>query len=205
MGKAVIKQKGNTLIVGLVLLLIFSTLGVASMSNVSFNQKMSHKFRDSDMTFHIAEAVLSEAEAYAETLSLSITGDNFDPRNCSGDTCFTSACNQGLCFNGSFSVGNFCSVNNPESPLASDRDLWRQANAYRESQISFPNVTQKPRYIIEFLCFVQASTDAQNPPAPNPNYPAAEWAHFFRITSYAIGSDNSSKAILQSTYKVIRE
>jgi len=196
------QERGNTLLVSLILLLIFSLIGLSSVNNVAFNQAMASKHKDTDLAFHVAEAVLSEGEAYVESLSPSLNGDNFDG-SCSGSNCFTSTCTNGRCFNGSHSEGDWCDLDEPSLPLAYDKDLWERAGSYRESEINFPGLTVKPRYIVEFLCYVQSTNSGPTPP-DDINYNPTDWAYLFRVTSYAVGKDTSSKTILQSTYKVLR-
>lgn len=55
-------QCGATLIVGLIMLLVLTLLGVAAMSNVSLQEKMAGGLMDRHHAFQAAEMALREAE-----------------------------------------------------------------------------------------------------------------------------------------------
>ena len=196
-----ISQTGNTLIVSLLLLLVLSVLGISSVGNVTLNQKVATNYRDADAAFQAAEAALVEGENMADTLSATLQESHFDP-SCSGDDCFTASCNGGKCFNGTYSTGNSCFLSEPANAVYKNSSTWSTSGRYFESQMNFPGLSEKPRYIIEFLCYVNADPSAT--PAAPPPYASADWAYLFRITSYARGTSDISRAILQSTYKVLR-
>ncbi|MFL0801628.1 MAG: pilus assembly protein [Agarilytica sp.] len=195
------RQNGSTLLISLILLLLFTVIGMTSVGNVSLNQKMSANYRDSDLAFHAAEAALAEGEAYAEILSVDLMED-YLAVGCTGDDCFTAECVEGRCFNGSYSSGTVCDVDEPSPLVALNDDTWDVGGRARESEINFSGLEQAPKYIVEFMCYVQADPSAAAPPAPP--YAAADWSYFYRITSYAIGANGTSRIMLQSTYKVIR-
>lgn len=195
-------QRGNTLLISLILLLLFTVIGLSSVSNVNFNQKMSSNYRDSDLSFQAAEAALAEGEAYAEALSASLSEQNFES-TCSGSACFTPQCVDGRCFNGSYAAGTACTINEPSPRIAANETTWSAGGRARASQITFPELASAPKYIIEFLCFVQTDP-LVTALAPPPPYPVADWAYLFRVTSYAEGINGSARVMLQSTYKVLR-
>lgn len=192
-------QRGSTLIISLILLLLFTIMGLASVSNISFNQKMSSNYRDADLTFHAAEAVLKEGEDYIEELSAAINGDHFDP-SCSDENCFTNNCLAGRCFAGVHSAGNQCFDDEPPAPYAELDATWDEASRARESELNFPGLLERPKYIVEFLCYV--SRDPNVVPVEDFAYPPGDWSYFFRVTSYAQGANGTSRVMLQSTYKV---
>ncbi len=197
------QQKGNTLIISLILLLVFTVVGMASISNVSLNQKMSSNYRDSDLAFQAAESALAEGEAYAENLSVNFQEDYFSS-SCTGESCFSEQCSSGRCFNGTYSAGTQCILDERDVLLALDDDTWSVAGRARNSEISFPGLPVAPQYIVEFLCYVQADVTAPEPSPAPPPYSVSDWSYFYRITSYAHGGNGTSRVMLQSTYKVIR-
>ncbi len=196
------QQGGNTLIVSLILMLVFTIIGMTSVSNVSFNKKMSTNQRDSDLAFQAAEAALAEGEDYVAGISASLVDSDFGV-GCSSNLCFTSNCADGRCFNGSYGVGLLCSINAPATPVYKEETVWETGGAARESRINFPGLLRPPQYLVEFLCFVQADPTAPSP-TPPPPYAAADWAYYYRVTSYAEGANGTSRVMLQSTFKVNR-
>lgn len=195
------KQRGSTLLISLILLLIFTLLGLSTIGNVSLNEKMTSNYLDADLSFHAAEAALSEGEAFAETISVTLMDSDFT--SCSGDTCFTANCNDGKCFSGTYSAGNLCLIDEPATPVAYQDAVWATNGRARESQVSFPSLSVSPKYVVEFMCYVEADSTAGATIGPGNTY-GLDWAYLFRITSYAVGANGTSKVKLQSTYKVIR-
>lgn len=61
------RQRGATLIVALVLLVVVTLLGVASLRGVLLQERMAANQYDRSLAFQAAEAALRAAEAYVET------------------------------------------------------------------------------------------------------------------------------------------
>lgn len=55
------KQNGAALIVGLIILMVLSLLGITSMNNSILEEKMSGNLRNQDLSFQTAESGLSRA------------------------------------------------------------------------------------------------------------------------------------------------
>ncbi len=193
------RQKGNVLVVTLILLLVFTVLGTASIGDVTLNQRISANYRDRNISFQAAEAALKEAEDVVVDLAAVHAWGNFDA-NCTGSDCFTPTCNGGLCFNGSYPTANDCASNPPSNPLWMDSDTWDEVGVAAESILDPNNLSEKPKYIIEFMCFIPSDPD--NNPTPTSNYPGPEWSVMYRITAYSKGEGSGSISMVQSTYKV---
>lgn len=193
------RQKGNVLVVTLILLLVFTMLGTASIGDVSLNQRISANYRDGNISFQAAEAVLKEAEEVALGLGATHEWVNFEAA-CNGDDCFTTTCNGGLCFNGDYPAANDCASNPPSTPLWMDASTWESAGVAAVSALDFSSLSESPRYIIEFMCFIPS--DPVNTPNPTSNYPSPEWSYMYRITAYSKGEGSGSISMVQSTYKV---
>lgn len=56
------KQSGSALIIGLLILLIITIIGVTTMQTTTLQEKMAGSLRDQDLAFQAAEAALREAE-----------------------------------------------------------------------------------------------------------------------------------------------
>jgi type IV pilus assembly protein PilX len=188
------KQTGSILLLSLLMLLILSMVGAASIGNVTVNERMASNYRDHDMTFQAAEAALAEGENRASSYSVTFSETDFQ-------TDFTASCNNGFCFNGNYPVGGVCDEVKPASPLWLDDTTWTTAGAAREAIIGFPTLPVQPKYIIEFMCYVVADTTAGTP-STTPPY-GGDWAHMYRITAYAEGATGGSRTMLQSTFKVL--
>lgn len=194
------KQSGSILLLSLVMLLILSLVGVASIGNVNLNERMASNYRDHDISFQAAEAALAEGERRAESYSDAFSENDFQA-GCTSANCFTSTCKNGFCFNGNYPVSGSCVLSLPASPLWLEDSTWTTAGRARESQADFPTLPIQPKYIIEFMCYVIADTSAGLPVAPTPPY-TNEWAYMYRVTAYAEGATGGSRTMLQSTNKV---
>ena len=193
------RQNGNVLVVTLVLLLVFTILGLASIGDVSLNERIATNYRDKNVSFQAAEAALREGEEKAFELAGDHQWESFQS-SCSGDDCFTSICNKGLCFNGTFDSASDCTAQPPSIGLWEDASTWTASDVAAVSTQSFPLLSDNPRYIIEFMCFVPA--DPENNPNPVTSYPGVDWSYMYRITAYSVGETGSSKVAVQSTFKV---
>lgn len=194
-------QRGSTLLISLILLLLFTIVGMASVRNVGFNQKMSSNYRDADLSFQAAEAVLREGEDYIDALSAGVKAYHFSVDCLVGD-CFTNTCGNGLCFNGTHSENNQCVDTPPVVPFVEQDAVWESQTRSIESTLNFPGLPASPRFLIEFMCYVPRVDDAK--PELDFTYPIGDWSYLFRVTSYASGANGTSRVMLQSTYKIHR-
>jgi len=85
------KQQGAVLVVGLIMLLVMTVIGLSAMRSTILEEKMAGNFRDSNIAFQAAETVLRDGEkdvlCQSCTRSPAISGlTNFDP-----------GCTNGLC------------------------------------------------------------------------------------------------------------
>lgn len=177
------KQQGTVLLVSLVLLLVLTIAGIASIRITSLEERMTGNYRNEQVAFHSAEVGILEAEAF-------VANTNFDLAS------FTTDCDNGLCFDGSSPVDpGTCTVNATTPWL--DQTLWNDASKYREATIVLNGVSQQARYIVEFRCFLPREDDG---PLPDPAV-LTDWAELFRITVFATGGDEQSRIMLQTTYK----
>lgn len=195
-------QTGNTLLVSLLLLLILTLVAVGSIGGVSLGQKMASNYENRALAFQAAEAALAEGERAADLLSQGFNEANF-AAGCTGDDCFTPACNDGKCFNGTFSSGSLCQLDNTATDPANVDATWTSANRAVDSTQTFPELEVAPKYIIEFRCFVVADPDAAATPSVPPPYDT-DWAYMYRISSLAQGANGGARVVLQSTYKVVQ-
>ncbi len=195
-------QRGSTLLISLILLLLFTIVGMASIRNIGFNQKMSSNYRDADLSFQAAEAVLREGEEYIDELSAGLTAVQFSTQCLQGD-CFTDTCANGLCFSGTHAPGNQCFNTPPIVPFAEQEAVWESETRSIESTLGYLGLEVSPRFLIEFRCYIPRDQEA-DPPPENFNYPIGDWSYLFRVTSYASGANGTSRVMLQSTYKINR-
>lgn len=204
------KQSGVVLVVCLILLLVVTVLGLASMSGTTSEMKMASAFRDRAVATEVAEEALVVAEKWLADNTLHQS--NF-VSTCSGAKCFSSACNSGLCafykpsdpFVSSSDLAA-CKerMEPPETPVwawngaPGQPNLWKDNTKSVQVTASNPAVTVKARYIIEFMCYTNRNTYNDCEIGKNENC-----APQFRITAVAKGLTNNSVVMLQSMYKKV--
>ncbi len=69
------RETGAVLVVGLLILLVMTILGVASLQTTSLEERMAGNIRDRDLSLQAAESALRDAEAWLETI---VTTGSFD-------------------------------------------------------------------------------------------------------------------------------
>lgn len=164
-------QQGVVLVVALILLLILTLLGLASVQSTSLQEKMAGNQRSQQLAFEAAEAALRQGEISLAGLA---TLPPFD-----GSTL------------GYYAVSTDSSGNN----LAAGADWstwdWSKAISYSGSLTNGSSAS----YYIEQYAYVAAAGQTLDASAPIPG------AQLYAITAKGLSPDGKSAVILQSTYK----
>ena len=177
------RQKGAVLAVSLIILLIMTIIGLQGMSSTTLEERMSRNYRDSQLSFQAAETALRDAENLVQSTAFNLA--NYD-----------ASCTNGLCFNG---TSGACPAVTPATPHWVGTTVWSDPTKYKVYTGSITGVIAKPKYIIEFRCYVQT-----NPSLPEPTTTPGtndEWSEMYRITALGFGASDTSRTMLQSTYK----
>lgn len=213
------KQRGAVLLMSLIILLVMTMLGVASIDSTGLEMKMSSNNRNQQLSFQRAEAGLIEAERFINQTAF--TDEEISNIGCSTDNCFvttacadvvvnpatgpavnftrcTADCNNGNCAMTTYTDAldrTTCSVNQGAVPVWEDDalDVWNDANKHRRVAINGVAVNFQPRYIIESLCYI-----ADDPGAVMNN---GNSVPFFRVTVLATDDLNLNPVMLQTTYR----
>lgn len=134
-------QRGISIMVSLVLLVVVTLIALGSMRGVVMQARMSGASHDRSMSFQAAEAALREAEARAAVA----TGANIP----------ASDCNDGFC----------------ATPALTDTPRWQDAafTAWRTAAASSPSGAPDPEAIVEDMGTAPnwLGCDSQIPPLPN--------------------------------------
>lgn len=184
------KQRGATLIIALVLLLVVTIIGVAGMKTTAVEEKMSGSFRDHQLSFESAEQALLEGENFIETTDFVFAN-------------YTASCSNGLCFTGAWDSANpnaSCNLNSTGTDVwvkTSGTNYWNNSRTVSDV---LAGVGQPPQYMIEFLCHAPTSTSTTLPPYVAGTGWEAQHGLLFRITALGTGGSNKARVMLQSTY-----
>jgi len=168
--RASFRQRGATLVVALLILLVMTVLGLATMQATRMEERMAGNSRDVNLAFQGAEAGLRDAE---EGIRVLVSR----PTTCSAAP---------------------CSVWRKDFLPPDLRDQlfgWWAARAREYGVAGTPeitNVTRDPLILVEDMGFVADSlTVGHGPP---------EGRNFYRITADSSGASNTAEAVLESTY-----
>lgn len=171
-------QAGAALPVVLLLLLIVTLLGLASMRGAIMEERMASNTMARSMAFQVAEAGLRQAELIVRDGTVTFP---------------SSGCASGYC----------AMVAPPADPAWAANNFWTSGTGFKEGMpVSIGTTSIKPLYVIEdFGETTNAASGsgsgidmAKKPPE------AGATQHVYRITSYA-ATTNGVEVILQSLYR----
>jgi type IV pilus assembly protein PilX len=168
------RQRGVTLIVALIFLVILALLGVTAARNSVMEERMAGNTRDRDLAFQAAEAGLRkfETDTNPPTGFVAPSGTGYyDRSNCAVPTspsCYLSHPN-----------GNDDYWNNP-AQIAQANGQWTAAVSKAGPDVAQLDID--PRYIVEKL-------------------PDAGTKQRFRVTSRGVGKASATVVILQAEYE----
>ena len=192
------QQRGVALIVGLIMLLVMTVIGISGMSETIMEEKMIFNFQDRNIAQNSADASLRATEAWLGKQVLK-------PTPHVKDDCATT----------------------PKFPLCGETDnvvwdtgalgsnwatyTWNDWGQYAVEYIGsstdaskIGDIFAQPRAIIEFRSFNEATTDTDKGIASNLNADKSSqgigW-HFYNMYSASAGYREETIAVIQSTFK----
>ncbi|WP_068174284.1 pilus assembly PilX family protein [Hydrogenophaga taeniospiralis] len=177
------RERGAVLIISLILLVLITLIGVASLRNVVLEAKMSSNYYDRSLAFQSAEAGLRAGEKIAKdqaeatpkhTQALALTVPT-DASQCNAST----ACSGGLCS----APGPYC-----EGRWTMTDATWTNATAVTLNA----QAGSSPQYFVEFL----GNAFPCDPSTPTVNATCAR----YRITARSQSGTGRAAVMLQSVY-----
>jgi len=183
-----VRQKGAVLVVGLLILLVMTVLGVAAMSSTTLQERMANNNRQQQVAFQATEVALRAAETYLSNSISSVTALNTN-------------------FNSAAPVAGLYAERAPMTGVATyplpagfniynDNDWLAAGNAVEVNTVT--SVTQRPRYIIEYVGRVGPPPNDYSGKKPDTRQ------YGFRITAigWGEGAAPNARYLLQSSYRM---
>lgn len=180
-------QSGAVLVVGLIIMLLMTVVGLAAIRGSNMQEMMAGNMRDRNLAFQAAEAALRVAEQRLED-------------------------NPNLVFNNT--NGLYVDLNQPRpsaeengSPLLLALPIswaatdWEGQNKSVLTTIELAGTKTAPRYIIEQMTTVPAESGSAGGCIEFGCGGSEPPQTFFRITSRGTGGTDTTEVILQSTYR----
>ena len=189
-----INQRGATLIMALVMLLIMSVIAISNMQTSTLQERMAGNTRQKSVSKYAAESALKIAEQWLEA---SVTG-RAKMKIFDGNNGLYSAVSVTPFMATYPSADDIAYLNNAKN--------WQDISAYKgTTDIIDPEiVSRQPQYIIEYIGRdfrgsgnqVIATDDLSNSSFNDFTRP-----FYFRITAVGWGKDERIYTVLESTYK----
>jgi type IV pilus assembly protein PilX len=167
-------QNGATLVVAMLMLLVLTVLGIASMQVSRLEERMAGNSRDVNLAFQGAEAGLRDAEERVRAWN-----EFTVPASCIAAPC-------------SVWQRNFLPPDLRDQTLA-----WWNTNATEYGVAGAQEVTEitrDPLVVVEDLDFVADSA------ALTPGYSHQTGRSFYRVTADSAGASNTAEVVLESTF-----
>lgn len=164
-------QKGSTLIISLMILIVMTLIGLTGIASSTLEEKMAGNTRDEALAFQAAETALRDGEQYFSD-NVSSPASAFD-----GNT-------TGLYPKGS-------------QPDVFNDATWNNARNYSGD---IEGVKEQPKYMIELLGEMGEATQDLNVSSGYDDSSGLGSVQAVRITARAVGGTSNSVVILQSNF-----
>ena len=164
-------QRGAVLVVGLLLLIVMTVLGISSLKTVTLEERMSANVYDRSLAFQAAEAALRAGEKKALLQSQKIPPNGDFPNYGKGPSC---QCSDGLC-------------------TQECENAWDDKNFKNWAEVSsLSGISGTPKYVVEFI----GDGFPCDPMDPINNRNCS----IYRITASSHPGPDRAQVILQSLY-----
>jgi len=167
------KECGAALVTGLLILVVLTLIGMASLNMSVLDEKMAGNLKDKTLAFQAAEAALRDAEANIEG-----RGERPTPVGTSG-SCI-GACD--VWKKNASEIANMVNANHS--------DWLAKAKPYGGT---INGVHAQPRYVVEELKYGKGNGSLVRPAAGGGQF-------FYIITARGTGGNDAAEAVLQSIY-----
>lgn len=176
-------ERGAVLAIGLVVLLVLTLLGTSSISNVTFEEKMTANVQSLGMAFEGAEAGLVQCETFIRTNTFSTVDQNAVAVNehAGGDASGASA-RWWESFDWAADALDFTSEG---------YDTFTT-----EADSNYVGLAEEPSCVIEYIG--EANPSLEFAEAVTTDSAAAK--QVYRVTGFSFGADTRSQAIVESVY-----
>ena len=182
------QQKGSVLVIGLIILLVITFIGISSISSSRLELKMANNDRNRNLALQAAEAALREGEQVADSTNAKALAND----DCIGGYCTSRGNEIAAGSTAIFCTGAYVPERWETGCGGTSLEVWTtNGRSIAYAGTSLPDVVEDPRYIIEFL------TDVDCPGSPA----GALDCELFRITALGYGGTETSPVMLQSIFR----
>ena len=171
-------QRGAVLIVGLIMVLLITIIGLAAVRGSNMQEMMAGNMRDMNASFQNAEAGLRVGETNVDAAAAVAA------------------------FNGE---GKWLDLQLPSAawPPVQEWDKTNWNAAGRSIEVDLAGLDTKPRYVLEELVLPVGDVAKSEGSSLGLSASAPPEPKFYRVTSRGTGSTDAAETIVQSTYKIL--
>lgn len=184
------QQQGAVLLVGLIMLMLLTIIGLASIRGTDLQERMAGNMRDRNIAFQASEASLRVGEAELSKAK-GLVCDGKTKTNCWPDLNKLVAP----------AVGYWPLDENSKKrlrPAVWIEEQWKQ-NSVEISSTLLKGVVEAPRYTIEQIK-VSAAVANQGAGIDVESLSKMAEGEYYRVTSRGLGGTKDSEVVLQSTF-----
>lgn len=198
------------LLVSMILLLLLTVMGLASMGGSLLEARMTGNYRDQELAIQSAEAALREGERTIKSRSATALNASIiaGGSNCNGGYCLPRQ------FDPAFaaSIGKACDAvghiyERWELPVCNNgaavgsADVWSNTGRHLVYASTLPGVSARASYIVELAGLYRDPTAPPGDCVGHPLDPVnAICQRVYRVTALASGGTDRAQVMLQSTY-----
>lgn len=164
-------QQGAVLIIGLIMLLLLTIIGISSIRGTDLQERMAGNARDHNVAFQAAEAAVRSGESY-------LSGTSIGPY--------------------SSGVGYHEDLTGPNSPVFWAKADWN-SKSVKLADNSLKAVSDQPSYAIEQLK-VSISPGNYGSGIDQRSLDSMAEKEVYRVTGRGLGSTENSEALIQTTF-----
>lgn len=195
-------QRGAALIVGLIMLLLLTLIGVAGMRDTLLQEKMAGNMRDREIALQAAESALRAGEAQLAQLT---------------EPVFTNT--NGL-YDHNTAPGATAMQRKKSGVPVTEQVFWQQNSSWTAAKsIAYPfaldDVNNPPRYVIEKLTAAMSADKSTYTGGTDPNFVTNITANVevpdphisypdYRVTARGEGPTGDAIVILQATFRRVQ-
>lgn len=178
------RQRGAVLIISLMLLIVLTLIGLASMQNTSLEERMAGNMRSENVAFQAAESALRDGEEWLATRIAEPAPDN-------GGTTGVWA------------------LDTPDASPTDDKDWWQQNDPlwWANNGVAFgtglqysgsSTLSDPPRYVVEFRGVGNAFGSGSMTVGQPTDLQGKEY--FYQVTARGKDMSQRVEAVLRSTF-----
>lgn len=171
-----LQQRGSVLIVSLILLMLFTLIGVSAVKQTSLEERMVFNTHDGQVAFQAAESALREAEQWLDTL------DDLPHE----EVCASTS----NCQNVAVISADDDAFDSVDDLRALDESAWQTHATTVTADLD--EVNEKPRYLVREVRFIPDSLTVGTGVPPG--------RYLYEITARGEGVSNKADKVLQSTF-----